>query len=97
MSAGRPWTFLTSHAHVLLAVARAPDARVQDLAGQVGISERAALTILQDLIESGYIDRTRVGRRNHYTLRVSRPFRHPTNADHSIDELIAIFAMNDRR
>ena len=87
----RPWTFLTNHAHVLLAVARAPDARVHDVAATVGVSTRAALTILGDLEDAGYLRRERVGRRNHYTLERGRPFRHPTTADHRIDELLAIF------
>ena len=52
MSAGppdrHPWTFLTNHAHVLLAVARAPDIRVAELAAEVGVTTRAALGILRD-------------------------------------------------
>ena len=86
------WTFLTNHAHVLLAVAGSPDARVQDIAATVGITPRATLLILQDLEDAGYIHRTRIGRRNHYTLHRGRPFRHPTTAHHNIDELLTIFA-----
>jgi predicted ArsR family transcriptional regulator len=86
------WTFLTNHAHLLLAVARDPDARVHDLASLVGISDRAALMILEDLENAGYLDRERVGRRNRYTVHPHRPFRHPTTAAHDIDELLAIFA-----
>ena len=85
------WTFLTSHAHLLLAVAQSPDARVRDLAATVGISERATLTILGDLEAAGYLHRTRLGRRNHYSLHPGQPFRHPTTAAHHVDELIAIF------
>ena len=85
------WTFLTNHAHLLLAVARDPDARVHDLARLVGISDRAALTILEDLEAAGYLDRERVGRRNRYTVHPHLPFRHPTTAAHDVDELLAIF------
>jgi hypothetical protein len=86
------WTFLTNHGHVLLAVASTPDARVQDVAATVGITPRATLHILQDLEDAGYIHRTRVGRRNHYTLHRDRPFRHPTTAHHNVDELLTIFS-----
>lgn len=86
------WTFLTNHGHVLLSVVRSPDARVQDIAATVGITTRAALGILQDLEEAGYIHRTRIGRRNHYTFHRDQPFRHPATADHNVDELLAIFA-----
>ncbi|GEO34146.1 helix-turn-helix transcriptional regulator [Cellulomonas aerilata] len=85
------WTFLTNHAHLLLAVARDPDVRVHDLAGVVGISERAALMILEDLEHAGYLERQRIGRRNRYTVHPHRPFRHPTTAAHDVDELLAIF------
>jgi DNA-binding IclR family transcriptional regulator len=91
VSEARPWTFLTNHAHMLLAVARTPEARVHELASAVGISSRAALTILADLEEAGYLHRTREGRRNHYTLHARQPFRHPAMASHSVDELVAIF------
>lgn len=87
------WTFLTNHAHVLLAVARDPDIRVHDIAGAAGITDRAALLILQDLEDAGYVRRERVGRRNHYTLEPGRPFRHPAHATHGVDELLAIFAV----
>ncbi|MCP6768653.1 Rrf2 family transcriptional regulator, partial [Klebsiella pneumoniae] len=51
---GSHWTFLTSHAHVLLCVAGDPAIRVRDIAEAVGITERMALRILHDLAEAGY-------------------------------------------
>ena len=87
----KPWTFLTHHAHLLLAIAENPDARVQELADTVGVSSRAALSIMADLVESGYIRRERVGRRNHYSIERNRPFRHPSTAAHSVDEMVAVF------
>lgn len=87
----RAWTFLTHHALVLLAVAREPDVRVADIAAGVGVSARAALSILGDLEEAGYLQRTRVGRRNHYEVRRGRPFRHPAVAGRHVDQLLGIF------
>jgi predicted ArsR family transcriptional regulator len=63
-----------------------------DIAQRVGISSRAALLILRDLEEAGYLRRERVGRRTHYTVEEHRPFRHPTTADREVDDLLAIFA-----
>ncbi len=90
MSSGG-WTFLTHHAHVLVAVASDPDARVAEVAATVGISERAALTILGDLEEAGYLRRERRGRRTHYEIVPHRPFRHEADAPHEVDELLRIF------
>ena len=85
------WTFLSNHGHVLLAVATDPDRRVRDIAAEVGITTRATVTILNDLEDAGYLRRTRIGRRTHYTVDPRRHFRHHLTADHEIGELLAIF------
>ncbi|GAA0241025.1 winged helix-turn-helix domain-containing protein [Cryptosporangium japonicum] len=84
------WTFLTNHAHVLLCIARDPGIRFRDLAGQVGITERAAQRIVADLARAGYVTTTRDGRRNHYQLDPSLPLRHPLEHRHLIGELLDI-------
>jgi len=84
------WTFLTNHAHVLIAVARRPDARVVEIAADVGVSTRAALSILRDLEEAGYLTRSREGRRTHYEVRPHQPFRHPSTARHEVDGLLEL-------
>lgn len=90
------WTFLTNHAHVLLAIARLGDPRVADIAATVGITERQALSILADLEAGGYLTRVKDGRRTHYQLARHQPFRHPALRHHDVDELLAIFATDDR-
>ncbi|MFC4906674.1 helix-turn-helix transcriptional regulator [Actinomadura gamaensis] len=87
---GKPWTFLTNHARVLVHIARNPHARVRDVAVDVGITERTAQSILNDLEKAAYLTRVRVGRRNHYTIHPDRPFRHPTEARQSIAGLIEL-------
>ena len=96
MTDARPsWTFLTNHGHVLLAIAADPDSRIADIAARVGISARAALGILGDLEDEGYVVRTRRGRRTHYELVPHRPFRHPNEADHEVDDLLAVFTRDE--
>jgi predicted transcriptional regulator len=68
----RPWTFLTNHARVLVEIARNPQTRLRDIAAGIGITERAAQAIVTDLEEAGYLTRTRVGRRNHYSVDPTR-------------------------
>lgn len=84
------WTFLTNHAHVLVCLARDPSLRQRDLSDLVGITERATQAILGDLEQSGYLRRERVGRRNHYTLDLDRPLRHPLESDHTVGEVILL-------
>ena len=84
------WTFLTNHAHVLLYVARSPNARARDIASEVGITERAAQRILADLIENGYLHRTKEGRRNRYSVNPKGHLRHPIFRNFQIGPLLEI-------
>ncbi len=54
------WTFLTNHTHVLLCIVRDPHVRLRDVANMVGITERAAQSIVADLVTEGYLTRSRV-------------------------------------
>ena len=87
MSAGAGWTFLTNHAHVLLAVQRDPHARLREIAAVVGITERAVQLILGDLEGAGYVRRTKVGRRNEYAV-LGGPLRHPLEQGRAVDDLL---------
>jgi hypothetical protein len=88
----RRWTFLTNHARVLVEIARDPNNRLRDIAAGIGITERAAQAIVNDLEEAGYITRTRIGRRNHYSVDPTRPFRHPADADQRVAGLLTLFS-----
>jgi hypothetical protein len=72
----RTWTLLTSHGHVLVEIARNPQARVRDISAIIGITERATQAIIADLERAGYVDRVRMGRRTNYVLHTDIPFRH---------------------
>lgn len=66
------WSFLTTHARVLLTIAGEPDIRLRDIATAVGVTERRAHTIVSDLTDSGYLTKQRVGRRNRYEIQTER-------------------------
>ena len=83
-----PWTFLTNHAHVLICIARNPDAVLRDVAKQVGITERAVQRIVTDLEESGYIQRFKEGRQNRYQLTLTKPLRHPIESNCHVSEFV---------
>ncbi|GLW74624.1 transcriptional regulator [Kitasatospora phosalacinea] len=86
------WTFLTQHARVLLMVSRDPQVRVRDVARACEVTERAVQGILTDLEDTGYLTRTRNGRRNHYRVARHTFFRHPAESRHEIAGLLALFA-----
>lgn len=82
------WTFLTNHAHVLVAIVRDPDLRQRDIAHVVGITPGAVVKILHDLEEAGIVSVERRGRRNRYHVDGSVQLRHPLEGSHTVDELI---------
>jgi predicted transcriptional regulator len=85
------WRFLTNHGNTLLYIARDPDARARDIAEHVGITERAAQRIIAELIAEGYIEKTKNGRRNHYTINRHGHLRHPAFQDIEIGAVIDVF------
>ena len=82
------WTFLTNHAHVLLCLARAPDATLREVADQVGITERAAHRIVGELEHEGALKRSKTGRRNHYDISADFPLRHPLERHCTVGQLL---------
>src|SRR6188472_4509935 len=87
---GKPWTFVTSHTQVLLCLARDPNVRLRDVAETVGITERAAQRILGDLVEGGYVQRERLGRRNRYTINGALAMRHASQRSLEFGQLLAL-------
>ena len=89
---GGSWTLLTGHGHVLVEIARNPQARVRDIAAAADITERTAQAIVADLEEAGYITRTRTGRRTRYSVNPDRSFRHPAQDGLQIGPFLALLA-----
>jgi predicted transcriptional regulator len=84
------WTFVTNHTQVLLCIARDPDVRLRDVAVEVGITERAVQRIVSDLIEAGFLERRRVGRRNQYVVNEGGLMRHPAQLGREIGDLLEL-------
>ena len=88
----RPWTFLTSHARVLIIISQNPNLRVRDIAPNAGLTERSTQRIVADLEAAGYLCHERIGRRNHYTIRTTETLRHPHEQSVEIGLLLELFS-----
>ena len=60
------WSVRTSHARLLLCIARDPGVRLRDIAAGPGGTERSAYGIVTDLTAAGYAAKQKDGRRNRY-------------------------------
>jgi DNA-binding MarR family transcriptional regulator len=91
----KTWRFLSNHTQVLLCLHHDPNARFRDIAQRVGITERAAQRIVAELVESGYVESERNGRRNHYTINTDIAMRHPAQRGHEVGELLDLLESKD--
>jgi DNA-binding MarR family transcriptional regulator len=66
---------------------------MKDLAQHVGITERAAQRIVADLVEAGYVERRRVGRRNHYVIHPRVEMRHAAQEGHPVGQLLDLLEL----
>jgi predicted ArsR family transcriptional regulator len=89
------WTFLTSHARVLAAIAEDQRTRIRDIAARCRLTERAVQKIISDLEEAGYLTHTREGRTNAYRIVPGTILRHPAEAGMTVEALLSALAQHD--
>jgi DNA-binding Lrp family transcriptional regulator len=83
------WGLLTNHAVVLIHVFEHPRSTLREIANAVGITERAALSILRQLEEEECMTRVKEGRRNHYTVNLPAVLARQTQGPYTIEEIVA--------
>ena len=85
---------MTNHTQVLLCIADDPDIRIRDIADSVGITVGSAQRILADLVDAGYLDRERQGRRNRYVVNHDAPMlRHAAQEGQEIGGLLRLLRL----
>ena len=92
----RGWQFVTNHTQVLLCIAQDPEVRLRDIADSVGITVGSAQRIVADLIDGGFVERTREGRRNRYIVNRDSPMlRHAAQDGQQIGGLLELLELDD--
>jgi hypothetical protein len=89
------WTFLSNHGRALLCITQDPGVRLRDVAAELGITERRAYDIVVDLTDSGYVVKSKSGRRNQYQVRAHLPLPEPTRSERTIGDLLGLLAGTD--
>ena len=82
------WGFLTNHARTLLCIAEDPGVRLRDIAGRLGITERAAYGIVADLVDAGYVHKAKQGRRNRYSIQGDKPLPEALLRERTVGHLL---------
>lgn len=83
------WRFLTNQALVLIHVYEHPRSTLRDIAAAVGITERAALSILRQLEEESFVERAKEGRRIRYTVDLSAVLAAQTQGPYDVEQLVS--------
>jgi hypothetical protein len=84
------WTFFSNYGHVLVCLALNREARLRDVAAQVGITERAVQKIVRDMQDAGILTVTKQGRCNRYRINRRKSLRHPLESHCTVGKLLAL-------
>ena len=82
--------FLTNHTQVLVCIAHDPGVRLRDIATMVGITERSAYGIVDDLAAAGYVVKDKDGRRNRYQIQAHLPLGESIGREPTIGEVLEL-------
>lgn len=91
------WSFITNHALVLAVIARHPSRTLREIGDTVGITERAAHKIVNDLEEAGYVSKEKNGRCNVYRIHPEVPLKERVRSDAAARELLAMLGWKPRK
>lgn len=84
------WSLLSNHALVLIHVVERPRSTLRQIADSVGVTDRAARSLLRAIEEDGVIGRRREGRRNVYSVNIEALMEHRSYGGFSIAQIAAL-------
>lgn len=81
---------ISTHGLMLLCIASTEGLSVAGLAAVAGVSERTASRIIGDLVDAGYITRTRTGTRNSYAVQPEVEVTEPVGSGWRLERLLGL-------
>lgn len=94
---GPSWSLLSSQGRVLFYIAACPDSPVQDIARNLGLTERAIWGVVRDLRSRGMIHLRKRGRRHFYVINLDAPLLHPTIRGLTLRPILGLLATKGKR
>jgi DNA-binding IclR family transcriptional regulator len=89
------WSFLSNHGRALLCITQNPDARLREIATELGMTERHAYAIVADLTDAGYVVKEKDGRRNRYQVQSHLALPELPDRERAIGDVLDV--LTDRR
>jgi predicted transcriptional regulator len=86
------WTFITNHGAVLIIIRKNEEITARTIAKELGITERSVFRIINDLVNEGYICKSRVGRSNIYQINRDVSLRRESLRDIAVDDLLNVLS-----
>lgn len=95
----KKWNFLSNYGLVLTHLFQNPEATLREIARGTDLTERAVYQIVRDLEEGGFIQKTKVGRRNTYKVNEAALFSFPVYQELNIAQMITFLrrVLEERR
>ena len=83
------WGFVTNYSLLLTAIAKKPSSTAREIGDYVGITERTAHKIINDLKTEGYVIKIKKGRQNEYQIKPDMPMKDGTSSV-AVGELLSM-------
>ena len=80
-----------------MCIAHDPGVRLRDIATMVGITERSAYSIVNDLASAGYVVKDKTGRRNRYEIQAHLPLGEAVGQERTIGEVLEVLVNTNSR
>ncbi len=80
-----------------MCIAQDPGVRLREIATVLGVTERRAFGIVNELIEAGYVEKEKDGRRNLYRIQTHLPLRKAIGKNPTIGEVLGMLVDVDDR
>jgi len=94
---GARWSLLSAQGRVLFYIAACADSPVQEIARNLGLTERAVWGVVRDLRYRRMIHLRKKGRRHHYAINLDAPLLHPTIQGMTLRPILGKLASKAKR
>ncbi len=82
------WTFLSNHGRVIAYIAKNPRSTSHIIANATNLSIPGVHRIISDLEKAGYVERSKNGRSNVYTVHPELPMRHHLESEYCVGDVL---------